>query len=340
MARIAIGGFQHETNTFSPTPASFADFEAPDAWPGLTRGGAMLEAVAGINLPAAGFVQEARSLRHELVPLTWCSAQPSGRVTRDAFERISALLLDDLRRAGSVDGVYLDLHGAMVAEHIDDADGELLRRVRALVGPDVPIVASLDYHANVSALMARPASALVSYRTYPHVDMAECGARGGARIAGPARTPATGGGARAGRLPDAAHVAVDAGGADALADGPGPAAAAAAAAVGLPHAGLPGGGRCRLRAGGLRLRLRRRGGASTRWRTWPAKCVAREHEFALELYSIEQAIAETTRHAGAARPADHPRRHPGQPGRRRQRGHDEPDQGPRRFQRAAPCSPA
>ena len=137
MARIAVGGFQHETNTFSPIPATFADFEAPDAWPGLTRGGAMLEAVAGINLPAAGFVQEARSLHHELVPLTWCSAQPSGRVTRDAFERISALLLEDLRRAGSVDGVYLDLHGAMVAEHVDDADGELLRRVRGLVGADV-----------------------------------------------------------------------------------------------------------------------------------------------------------------------------------------------------------
>jgi microcystin degradation protein MlrC len=177
MARIAIGGFQHETNTFSSTPASLADFEAPDAWPGLTRGGAMLEAVAGVNLPAAGFVQEARSLRHELVPLTWCSAQPSGRVTQAAYEHISALLLDDLRQAGNVDGVYLDLHGAMVAGHIDDADGELLRRVRVLVGPDVPIVASLDYHANVSTLMTRAASALVSYRTYPHVDMAECGAR-------------------------------------------------------------------------------------------------------------------------------------------------------------------
>ena len=177
MARSAIGGFQHETNTFSSTPAALADFEAPDAWPGLTRGDAMLEAVAGINLPAAGFVQEARSLHHDLVPLTWCSAQPSGRVTQAAYEHISALLLEDLRRAGSVDGVYLDLHGAMVAEHVDDADGELLRRVRALVGTDVPIVASLDYHANVSTLMARAASALVSYRTYPHVDMAECGTR-------------------------------------------------------------------------------------------------------------------------------------------------------------------
>jgi microcystin degradation protein MlrC len=177
MARIAIGGFQHETNTFSPIPATFADFAAPDAWPGLTRGGALLEAIAGINLPAAGFAQEARSLQHELLPLAWCSAQPSGRVTRDAFERITAMLLEDLGACGRVDAVYLDLHGAMVAEHIDDADGEVLRRVRNLVGPGVPVVASLDFHANVSPQMATQATALVSYRTYPHIDMADCGAR-------------------------------------------------------------------------------------------------------------------------------------------------------------------
>jgi microcystin degradation protein MlrC len=177
VARIAIGGFQHETNTFSPVPAAFADFAAPDAWPGLTRGHAMLEAVAGINLPAAGFIQEARALHHELVPLAWCSAQPSGRVTRDAFERISGMLLEDLRECGNLDAVYLDLHGAMVAEHLDDADGELLQRVRNVVGQGVPVVASLDFHANLSPAMARHATALVSYRTYPHVDMADCGAR-------------------------------------------------------------------------------------------------------------------------------------------------------------------
>jgi microcystin degradation protein MlrC len=192
MARIAIGGFQHETNTFSAVPATYADFEAPDAWPGLTRGGAMLEAIAGINLPAAGFAQEARELRHELLPLAWCSAQPSGRVTRDAFERVTGMLLDELRACGPLDAVYLDLHGAMVADHVDDADGEVLRRVRAAIGPEVPLVASLDFHANVSPQMATQATALVSYRTYPHVDMADTGARaarvlhdllGGTRVA-------------------------------------------------------------------------------------------------------------------------------------------------------------
>jgi microcystin degradation protein MlrC len=177
VARIAVAGFQHETNTFSPHRATLAEFIAADAWPGLVTGPALLDAVAGINLPAAGFIAEARGLHHELQPLVWCSAQPSGRVTRDAFEHICALLLRQLQHAGHVDAIYLDLHGAMVAEHVDDADGEVLRRVRAVAGPAMPIIASLDYHANVSPQMAAQASVLVAYRTYPHVDMADSGAR-------------------------------------------------------------------------------------------------------------------------------------------------------------------
>lgn len=175
--RIAVGGFQHETNTFAPQPATLADFVAPDAWPGLTRGAELIDAVRGINLPAAGFIAEAQSSGDTIVPLTWCSATPSGRVTRDAFEHIAQLLIDDLRDLRHLDAVYLDLHGAMVADHVDDADGELLRRIRATVGPDIPVIASLDFHANVSSLMVGEASALVAYRTYPHVDMANTGSR-------------------------------------------------------------------------------------------------------------------------------------------------------------------
>lgn len=174
---LAVGGFQHETNTFAPQPAALADFIAPDAWPGLTRGADLIDAVRGINLPAAGFIAEALSAGDTILPLAWCSATPSGRVTREAYEHIADLLLEDLQRERHLDAVYLDLHGAMVAEHIDDGDGELLRRVRAVVGRDVPVIASLDFHANVSEQMLRQASALVAYRTYPHVDMAATGAR-------------------------------------------------------------------------------------------------------------------------------------------------------------------
>lgn len=177
MPVIAVGGFQHETNTFAPLPATLADFEAPDAWPGLVSGGEMFDALRGINLPAAGFVDAARAGRCRLEPLAWCSAQPSGRVTREAFETVTRLLLDKLAALPRVDAVYLDLHGAMVAEHVDDADGEVLERVRRLVGPGIPVVASLDFHANVSARMVEAADALAGYRTYPHVDMADTGAR-------------------------------------------------------------------------------------------------------------------------------------------------------------------
>src|SRR5262245_14220080 len=114
MARIAIAGFQHETNTFAPLRAHLADFEQADAWLGLTVGGALFEAVKGINLPAAGFIDEARALGHELVPLLWCSAQPSAHVTQDAYEAILDKLLTLLSEAHSLDAVYLDLHGAMV----------------------------------------------------------------------------------------------------------------------------------------------------------------------------------------------------------------------------------
>lgn len=177
MSRIAIGGVQHETNTFAATRATFEDFVQADAWPGLCRGAALIEAVKGVNLPIAGFIDQARDDGHALKPLVWCSAQPSGPVTRDAFERIAFILLEDLTATLPVDAVYLDLHGAMVAEHLDDADGELLTRVRERVGGAVPVIASLDLHANVSQTMLEQASALVAYRNYPHTDMAESGAR-------------------------------------------------------------------------------------------------------------------------------------------------------------------
>lgn len=182
MARIAVGGFQHETNTFAPLATGLDRFVEADAWPGLVRGPEMLDAIAGINLPAAGFVAEAASLGHRIEPLLWCAAQPAGRVTREAFESIATEMLARLAALRSCDAVYLDLHGAMAAEHLDDADGELLRRVRATVGDGTPIVASLDFHANVSPEIVALADALPCYRSYPHVDMAETGARAAAAL--------------------------------------------------------------------------------------------------------------------------------------------------------------
>src|SRR5918999_2751020 len=177
MARVAIGGFQHETNTFAPSKADYAAFEAGGGWPGVQYGEPIFAAVEGANIPAAGAVRALRALGHRLVGTAWAAASPSAHVTSDAFERISAKLIENLKGAAPVDGVYLDLHGAMVAESFDDGEGELLRRVREALGSRVPVVASLDLHANVTRAMFERADALVAYRTYPHVDMADTGAR-------------------------------------------------------------------------------------------------------------------------------------------------------------------
>src|SRR4029077_12104208 len=102
-------------------------------------------------------------------------ATPSAHVTQDAFERIAKVMIDGIAKAGRLDAVYLDLHGAMVTEHLDDGEGEILARVRQAIGKDLPLVASLDLHANVTPEMVEHADALIAYRTYPHVDMADTG---------------------------------------------------------------------------------------------------------------------------------------------------------------------
>jgi microcystin degradation protein MlrC len=177
MAHIAVGGFQHETNTFSPTKATFEEFEKPDAWPGLCRGEGMLASVDGVHIPVTGALDTLREAGADIVPLCWSAATPSAHVTEDAFERVSAMLLEDLKAAGRLDGIYLDLHGAMVCDHFEDGEGELLRRIRALVGAELPIAVSLDLHANLTEAMVRHADVLDIYRTYPHIDMGETGAR-------------------------------------------------------------------------------------------------------------------------------------------------------------------
>ncbi|MHB1216800.1 MAG: M81 family metallopeptidase [Alphaproteobacteria bacterium] len=177
MARIAVGGWHHETSTFAPTKATYEDFEKAGGWPGLSRGPALLEALQGINIPICGFLDAARADGHALVPLLWCEASPSAHVANDAYERIASMMLEDLKRVLPVDALYLDLHGAMVTEHLEDGEGELLARIRKRAGPGLPIFVSLDFHANVTPAMAKHATALVAFRTYPHVDMAETGLR-------------------------------------------------------------------------------------------------------------------------------------------------------------------
>src|ERR1700694_2259200 len=175
MTRIAVGGFLHETNTFAPTKATCDDFVHGGGWPPTSQGAKLLERMRNSNVGMAGFVPAAEAEGWELVPTIWCAASPSAHVTKDAYERVAEVIVDGIKGAGSIDGVYLDLHGAMVAEHLDDGEGEILARVREAIGKDLPLVVSLDLHANVTPEMVEHADALIAYRTYPHVDMADTG---------------------------------------------------------------------------------------------------------------------------------------------------------------------
>ncbi|WAI82128.1 MULTISPECIES: M81 family metallopeptidase [Achromobacter] len=170
---ILVAGFQHETNTFAPSKAGYDNFVRGEGFPAMARGQDVL-ALRSVNIPAGGFINAIQAQGHSVHPVIWAGASPSAHVTRDAFERIAGEILD-AAQSGRYDAVYLDLHGAMVTEHLDDGEGELLARVRQIVGPNVPVVASLDLHANVTAQMLQEADALVAFRTYPHVDMAATG---------------------------------------------------------------------------------------------------------------------------------------------------------------------
>src|SRR3984885_7701624 len=175
MTRIAVGGFLHETNTFAPTKASYDDFVHGGGWPAMARGADVLKVMRHINVGLAGFVEQAEADGWGLAPTISCAASPSAPVTTDAYERVAKVMIDGIKAAGPLDAVYLDLHGAMVTEHLDDGEGEILARVRRVIGKHLPVVVSLDLHANVTPQMVEHADALIAYRTYPHVDMADTG---------------------------------------------------------------------------------------------------------------------------------------------------------------------
>jgi len=176
MKRIAVAGFQHETNTFAPSLAVYSDFEEPDAWPGLLLGDDVLRELSGLKVSLTGFTDAAMAKGgYEIVPVLWCAAEPCSHVTDDAFERIARQIVCRIHDAGELDGIYLELHGAMVTESFEDGEGELLRRIRQVTGHDLPIAVSFDLHANITPEIIKYASTINIFRTYPHIDLVETG---------------------------------------------------------------------------------------------------------------------------------------------------------------------
>ena len=179
---IAIAGFHHETNTFAPQKTPFEEFVKDDGWPGLVTGDAVIESLEPLNIGMGGFIQAAHKHEWQLAPILWCNAEPFAHVTEDAYERITNMIVDNIASLSAsatspLDGIYLCLHGAMVAEQSNDGEGDLLGKIRAIVGHEIPIVISLDLHANLTPKMFDMSDGITIFRTYPHIDMADTGRR-------------------------------------------------------------------------------------------------------------------------------------------------------------------
>jgi microcystin degradation protein MlrC len=173
--RIAIGQVWQETNTFNPVPTTQADFERF----GVFRGHEVVERMADVN-ELGGFIEALRRWpeQPEIVGLVRLAAWPGGTVTQSTFSWIRQELLEVLQQQIPLDAVLLALHGSLASESVPDAEGELLGTVRQIIGPNTPLVATLDLHANITLAMVRETDALVLYHTIPHVDVFDTGRRG------------------------------------------------------------------------------------------------------------------------------------------------------------------
>jgi microcystin degradation protein MlrC len=178
MPRIAVAGFQHETNTFSPIPTTFEDFTNGGInTPSILKGSDILYFQSReMNNATSGFLRKATDLGMDCVPLLWAECEPSDKMSEDTFEHLMKLFEDEFRTSAPFDGVFLDLHGAMIYGNYQDGESEILRRIRLIVG-GIPIVTSLDLHGNIAPASFDLASAMIGYRTYPHVDIYETGER-------------------------------------------------------------------------------------------------------------------------------------------------------------------
>ena len=166
--RIATGCIGHETNTFSPVATTL------DSFGGTVSGEQILQRFSRTRTITGGIIDASEALQIELVPLLWTFATPSGLIEQQAYETLKAEFLQLLLQAGHLDGIVLDLHGAMVTAELEDPEADLMCSIRAILGT-CPIVTTFDLHANITPKTAAYADVIIGFDTYPHVDMYERG---------------------------------------------------------------------------------------------------------------------------------------------------------------------
>jgi len=171
--RIGLIGFRHESNTFIPEATTYEHFRSDC----LFEGDAFLEKMSGTHHETAGFISRLKADvdEIEIVPILFARAMPYGTICASAYEKITSRIIELLSAALPLDGLLLAPHGATVSQDYRDADGHWMSMVRNVVGSDVPIVATLDPHGNLSKKMAVACNAVVSYRSNPHLDQFQVG---------------------------------------------------------------------------------------------------------------------------------------------------------------------
>jgi len=163
--RIAVAGFMHESNTFSEVPTTLQSYRDAN----LDYGTDLVPRWKDAHHEMGGFLEGGERSGFEVVPILMAQATPSGPLTEEAYETIFGDIVKGLRKAGPVDGLLLALHGAMVCQAHQDADGETLERLRRELGPNFPIGVTLDMHANISQRAIESPTFTITYRSNPHV---------------------------------------------------------------------------------------------------------------------------------------------------------------------------
>ncbi|WP_421696255.1 M81 family metallopeptidase [Aestuariivirga sp.] len=173
---VLTAEFAHESNTFKKGLTTLDDFKAET----YLIGDAAIAERGDANTELAGFLDAAREKGWSVNHVISAHAGPGARVARAAYEDIAGKICEAIKaNVAQLDGILLSLHGAMVPEFCEDGEGELLSRIRAITGPDMPIAVCLDLHANCTPLMCELAEIVLSYKTYPHIDMRERGLQAG-----------------------------------------------------------------------------------------------------------------------------------------------------------------
>jgi microcystin degradation protein MlrC len=171
--RVGVASIIQETNTFSANQSTMQDFELQGIWVGAD----VVTQSQGMNIEVAGSLERLRTHGFEAIPLMRAWAMSGGVLLDTELAKMKTLLKQEISAAGKLDGLILNLHGALVSESDDHTDAQISEFAREILGPDVPIVVTHDLHGNPSRRIVAASDALIGFRTYPHIDQGDTGRR-------------------------------------------------------------------------------------------------------------------------------------------------------------------